>query len=146
MTHTTSGPPVVSCESSRARPWVLSPVPTGSPRSKYEHQRASVLLRIIQNIRICMRRKPIVSVTYENERISIIKKKNSLPYLICVLRLSSVVHRPIYGRFLSLLCRKGKKAGHYIFSKFNPLNTDTRLYGQEVNRFSQKAKFANANT
>ena len=99
----------VSCESSRARPWVLSPVPTGSPRSKYEHQRASVLLRIIQNIRICMRRKPIVSVTYENERISI-KKKNSLPYLICVLRLSCVVHRPIYGRFLSLLCHKGKKA------------------------------------
>ena len=27
-------------------------------------------------------------------------KKNSLPYLICVLRLSCVVHRPIYGRFL----------------------------------------------
>ena len=42
-------------------------------------------------------KKPIVSVTYENERISI---KNSLPYLKCVLRLSCVVHGPIYGRFM----------------------------------------------
>ena len=40
---------------------------------------------------------PIVSVTCENERISI---KNSLPYLKCVLRLSYVVHGPIYGRFM----------------------------------------------
>ena len=39
----------------------------------------------------------MVSVTYENERISI---KNSLPYLKCVLRLSCVVHGPIYGRFM----------------------------------------------
>ena len=44
-----------------------------------------------------MGEKPIVSVTYENERISI---KNSLPYLKCVLRLSCVVHGPIYGRFM----------------------------------------------
>ena len=28
------------------------------------------------------------------------KKKNSSPYLKCVLRLSCVVHGPIYGRFL----------------------------------------------
>ena len=27
-------------------------------------------------------------------------KKNSLPYLKCVLRLSCVVHGPIYGRFM----------------------------------------------
>ena len=44
-----------------------------------------------------MGEKPIVSVTYENERISI---KNSLPYLKCVLRLSCVVHGSIYGRFM----------------------------------------------
>ena len=43
-----------------------------------------------------MGKKPIVSVTYENERISI---KNSLPYLKGVLHLSCVVHGPIYGRF-----------------------------------------------
>ena len=55
------------------------------------------ILRNIQNIRICMGKKPIVSVTYENERISI---KNSLPYLKCVFRLSCVVHGPIYGRFM----------------------------------------------
>ena len=34
---------------------------------------ASALLRNIRNIRICMGKKPIVSVTYENERISIKK-------------------------------------------------------------------------
>ena len=44
-----------------------------------------------------MGKKPIVSVTYENERISI---KNSLPYIKCVLRLSCVVHGPIYGCFM----------------------------------------------
>ena len=47
-----------------------------------------------------MGKKPTVSVTYEsyeNERISI---KNSSPYLKCVLRLSCVVHGPIYGRFM----------------------------------------------
>ena len=43
-----------------------------------------------------MGKKPIVSVTYENERISI--KKNSSRYLKCVLRLSSVIHgQPLYG-------------------------------------------------
>ena len=70
---------------------------TGSPSSKYEHRRASALLRNIQNIRICMGKKPIISVTFENERISI---QNSLPYLKCVLRLSCVVHGPIYDRFI----------------------------------------------
>ena len=44
-----------------------------------------------------MGKKPIVSVTYENERISV---KNSLPYLKCALRLSCVVHGPIYGCFV----------------------------------------------
>ena len=41
---------------------------TGSPSSKYEHRRASALFSNIQNIRICMGKKPIVSGTYENER------------------------------------------------------------------------------
>ena len=45
-----------------------------------------------------MGKKPIVSVTYENERISL---KISLPHLKSVLRLSCVVHGPIYGRFTS---------------------------------------------
>ena len=51
-----------------------------------------------------MGKKPIVFVTYENERISI--KKNSLPYLKCVLSLSGVVHGPIYGRFNLYIERK----------------------------------------
>ena len=38
-----------------------------------------------------MGKKPIVSVTYD---------KNSLPYMKCVLRLSCVVHGPIYSRFM----------------------------------------------
>ena len=46
-----------------------------------------------------MGKKPIVTVTYENERISM---KHSLPYLTCVLRLSCVVHGPIYGGFMGL--------------------------------------------
>ena len=48
-------------------------------------------------VMICMGKKPIVSVTYQNERISI---KNSLPYLQCVLRLCCVVHGAIYGLFM----------------------------------------------
>ena len=47
---------------------VNSLITTGSPSSKYEHRRTSALLRNILNIRICMGRKPIVSVTYKNER------------------------------------------------------------------------------
>ena len=42
-------------------------------------------------------KKTIISVTYENNRISI---RNSLPYIKCVLHLSCVLHGPIYGRFL----------------------------------------------
>ena len=56
-----------------------------------------------------MGKKPTVSVTYENERISI---KNSLPYLKCVLLLSCVVHRPIYGRFMGFKCFYFKRPGH----------------------------------
>ena len=58
-----------------------------------------------------MRKKRIISVTEENERIS---KKNSLPYIKCALHLSCVVLGPIYGRFigcavngfLSHICRE----------------------------------------
>ena len=46
-----------------------------------------------------MGKKPIVSVTYETERISI-KKKKSLAYIKCVLRLSCVIHELIYGGFM----------------------------------------------
>ena len=60
----------------------------------------SALLRNIRNIRICMGKKHIVSVTYENERIS--KKKNSLPYMTHVLRFSCVFHVPFYG----FLCKR----------------------------------------
>ena len=45
-----------------------------------------------------MEKSLIVSVTYENERISIIK--DSLPFIKCVLCLSCVVHGSIYGRFI----------------------------------------------
>ena len=45
---------------------------------------------------ICMGKKPIVSLTYENERISI---KNSFPYLKCVLR-------PLYVQLVNFLSFK----------------------------------------
>ena len=61
-----------------------------------------------------MRKKPIVSVSYENERISI---KNSLPYLQCVLRLSCVVHGPIYGRFMVFFCKRFSLINLYIERK-----------------------------
>ena len=93
---------------------------TGRPSSKYEHRRASALLRNIQNIRICMGKKPIVSLTYENERIS---TKNSLPYLKCVLRLSCVVHGPIYGRFM----------GFYL-NGFRPLFREKTVYIKPIKR------------
>ena len=50
-----------------------------------------------------MEKKPIVSVTYENETISI---KNSLPYLKCVLRLSYVVQRADLWPFYRFLCKR----------------------------------------
>ena len=59
---------------------------TGSPSSKYEHRRASALLRNIRNIRIRMGKTPIVSVTYENERISIKKRPVTL-HKMCVMSL-----------------------------------------------------------
>ena len=46
-----------------------------------------------------MGKKHIISVTYENERISI---KNSLPPLKSVLRVSSVVRGTFYG----FLCKR----------------------------------------
>ena len=45
-----------------------------------------------------MGKKPIVSVTYENEDFN--KKQLTLRKIECVLRLSCVVHGPIYGRFM----------------------------------------------
>ena len=58
-----------------------------------------------------MGKKPIVSVTYA-ERIAI---KNSLRYLKCVLRLSCVVHGPIYSRFMGCVNGKCKQFSLYIF-------------------------------
>ena len=75
---------------------------TGRPSLKYEHRRASALSCNIQNIRICMGKKPIVSVTYENERISV---KNSLPYLKCVLRLLCGPRVDLWP-FMGFLCKR----------------------------------------
>ena len=71
---------------------------TGSASSKYEHRRASALLRNIQNIGYG--KKPY---HFCNLRKWKDFNENSLPYLKCVLRLSCVVHGPIYGRFTVFL-------------------------------------------
>ena len=55
---------------------------TGSPSSKYEYLRTSALLPSIPDIRICMRKKRIISVTEENERIS--KKEKLTLHKMCV--------------------------------------------------------------
>ena len=75
---------------------------TGSPSSNYQHRQASALLHNIQNIRIRMGKKPIVSVTYQNERISI---ENSLPYLKCVLRLLCGPQADLWP-FHGVLCKR----------------------------------------
>ena len=59
-----------------------------------EHRHSCVTFKMQEFV---WEEKSIVSVTNENERISI---ENSLPYLKYVLRLSCVVHRPIYGPFM----------------------------------------------
>ena len=46
-----------------------------------------------------MGKKPTVSVTYENERISI-KKQLTLPKMCVTSLRSCVVHKPNYGRFM----------------------------------------------
>ena len=120
---------LITREGSKLVPRVFSlfngTCPTSSPSSKYEHRRTSALLRNIRNIRICMGKKPIVSVTYENERISI---QNSLPYLKCVLRLSCVVHGPIYGRFM----------GFYVKSAHGPHRRDVTHILTKVSCFLLK--------
>ena len=61
-----------------------------SPISKYEHRRTSALWCNIRNIRICMRKTyPFCNLRKWKD---FNKKKNSLPYMKCVLRLSCVVH------------------------------------------------------
>ena len=97
-----------------------------------------------------MGKKPIVSVTYENETISI---ENSLPYLKCVLRLSCVVHGPIYGRFmgctvngsLSILMfihrlPKLDKHRHYCVTAKHK-----DLYGKKTYRFRNLRKWKDFN-
>ena len=64
-----------------------------------EHRRASALLRNIQNIRICMGKKTYRFCNLRKWK-DFNKKKNSLPYLKCDLRLSCVVQGPIYGHFM----------------------------------------------
>ena len=70
---------------------------TRSPSSKYVHRRTSALLRNIGNIRVCLGKKPIVSVAYENERISI-KKTFYLTENVCYVF-------PVWsmGRFMAVL-------------------------------------------
>ena len=54
-----------------------------------EHRHCCLTFKIY--VGFVWEKKPIVSLTYENERISIIR---------CVLRLSCVVHGQIYGSFM----------------------------------------------
>ena len=99
-----------------------------------EHRRKSALLRNSRNIRIYLGKKPIVSVTNENERISI---KNSLTYLKCESRLSCVAHGPIYSRFMGFfvngflsIYKSGLPGRPYAYreNRFQVQFLDTFLY------------------
>ena len=64
---------------------------------------ASALLRNIQNKRICMGKKPIVSVTHENERISI--KKQLTLHKMCVTSLLCGPRADLWP-FHGFLCKR----------------------------------------
>ena len=70
-----------------------------------------------------MEKISIVSVTYENERISI---KNSLPYIKCVLRLSWAVYGTICGRFMGCTVNG--------FSLYKPLYREKTVYRKPIER------------
>ena len=87
--------PEFSQQKSNLTFWILVPqVAQARNISIGEHRRCCVTL--ISKYKDLYGKEPTVSVTYENERISI---KNSLPYIKCVLRLSWVVHAPFYGLY-----------------------------------------------
>ena len=75
-----------------------------------------------------MGKKPVVSITYEKERISI---KNSLPNLKCVLRLSCVVHGLIYGPFMGFYVN-GFLSKHLCREKTVYIRTHKRAINQPV--------------
>ena len=82
----------------------------GCPSSKYEHWRASALLRHIWNIRICMEKK---SCRFCNlQKWKDFNKTNSFPYIKCVLRLSCVVHGPIYPPSYGSYCKRFSNNTH----------------------------------
>ena len=75
-----------------------------------------------------MGKKPIASVTYKNERISI---KNSLRYIKCVLRPSCVVRGSIYGRF-----RGSTVNDFFSIERFNSRGQSMQIYQIHVNKES----------
>ena len=87
---------------------------------------------------ICVGKKPIVSVTYENERTSI---KNSSPYIKCVLRLSFVVHGPIYGRFMGCTGHKSARKPHRKEETHNLSKVSRFLFKSFYIRRLQKQMF-----
>ena len=114
-----------TCPSGKLRTEFTGPIAksiTGSPSSKYEHRRASTLLHNIQNIRICMGKKPIVSVTYENERISIKKLLTSLKMCVTSLLCGPRVDLwPFYG----FLCKWLQR----IYGRFPSVDQSSRFAG-----------------
>ena len=100
-----SKPPKCTCHFHRPQ-WEIPPPShtlqsiseiTGCPSSKYKHRRTSALLRNIRNIRICMGKKPIVSVTCENKRISIKNEQLTLHEMCPIYPVWSI------GRFMAVL-------------------------------------------
>ena len=76
--------------------------PTGTPSSKYEHRRASALLQH-SKYKDLYGKKPIVSITYENETISITKQLTLLK--MCVTSLLGGPRVDLWT-FYEFLCKR----------------------------------------
>ena len=93
---------------------------TGNPSSKYDHRRASALLRNIQNIKISTGKK---TYRFCNLRKWKDFNKNSLPYLKCVLRLLCGPRVDLWTPFYGLQCKSAsgphRRDVTHILSKGN---------------------------
>ena len=99
---------------------------TGSASSKNEHRRKSAMLRNIWNIRICVGKIPIVSVTYKNERISI--KKLLTLHKMCVTSLlcDPWAHLwPFYGLYWKRFSLSIKVYQGWILQRSGPVSAQT---------------------
>ena len=92
-----------SVQYSRTPGLVLSIPITGNPSSKYEHRRASALMRNIQNIRICMGKKTYLFCNLRKWKD--FNKKQLTLLKMCVTSLLCVARADLWP-FYGFLCKR----------------------------------------